>query len=431
MSLTFRLRVCLIFCLIAICTAMLLQWTYLNRIEEKTQRLSDLTVPVLASMRSVAEIQQDRVAGLTVGASSDQGIIPGATSLLDDLRSIRDATLTIRADAAETAHLAERIRLTEILVNGLVLLIALGPLWFMIELRIMSRLRTLTRHIQQMASGDLSKPLPKSGTDEIGEIFDAVEKSRQIDADLRRSNEELARFSYVAAHDLRAPLRAISNLVEWTIEDFTEELPEEASRNLTLIRSRTNRLAHHLSALLDYARAGQIEGEFGSFSLTEFVDDVRHHFNANDNFTIKIDQDCGPFGAYLTPLQTILINLLSNAAKHHDRDSGTIHVSCERYQNFIEITVADDGPGIARRYQEQIFVLFQTLKSRDEVEGSGLGLALVQKLASSLGGSVSLRSNPDIARGAVFTVRLPNQAVASAPVPHPVNIKDQKKGVAA
>jgi signal transduction histidine kinase len=56
---------------------------------------------------------------------------------------------------------------------------------------------------------------------------------------------------------------------------------------------------------------------------------------------------------------------------------------------------------------------------------------LVQKLANSLGGSVSLRSNPDIARGAVFTVRLPNQAVASAPVPHPVNIKDQKKGVAA
>jgi len=70
-SLTFRLRVCLIFCLVAICTAMLLQWTYLNRIEEKTQRLSDLTVPVLASMRSVAEIQQDRVAGLTAGASSD------------------------------------------------------------------------------------------------------------------------------------------------------------------------------------------------------------------------------------------------------------------------------------------------------------------------------------------------------------------------
>ncbi|WP_405117484.1 ATP-binding protein [Phaeobacter sp. BS23] len=150
-----------------------------------------------------------------------------------------------------------------------------------------------------------------------------------------------------------------------------------------------------------------MDGEHGSFNLTTFADELRLYFNSNSAFEIRVEQDCGSFGAYLTPLKTILINLVSNASKHHDRSSGTIRISSERYPNYVEITVADDGPGIPKQYQDQIFVLFQTLKSRDEVEGSGLGLALVQKLARSLGGSVSVVSNPDVARGTVFTVRVP------------------------
>ncbi|MFV1491103.1 HAMP domain-containing sensor histidine kinase [Phaeobacter sp. JH18-32] len=326
------------------------------------------------------------------------------------------AAMEFRQSAAETTRIVERIRFVDVAFNMCMLLISLALLWFMIEVRMISRIHRLTRHIQRMSRGELDDPINTSGSDEISEIAKAVEKSRLTAAALKRSNEELERFAYVAAHDLRAPLRAISNLIEWTEEDFADEMPADAQKNIGLIRNRTDRLSSHLSALLDYARAGQIEGEHGAFSLTHFADELRLYFNSNPEFEIKVEQDCGPFGAYLTPLKTILINLVSNASKHHDRSSGTIRLSSELYPNYVEITVADDGPGIPKQYQEQIFVLFQTLKSRDEVEGSGLGLALVQKLARSLGGSVSVVSNPEVARGTVFTVRIPLNSKSKKPL---------------
>ncbi|MFV1495040.1 HAMP domain-containing sensor histidine kinase [Phaeobacter sp. JH20_02] len=326
------------------------------------------------------------------------------------------AAMEFRQSAAETTRIVERIRFVDVAFNMCMLLISLALLWFMIEVRMISRIHRLTRHIQRMSRGELDDPINTSGSDEISEIAKAVEKSRLTAAALKRSNEELERFAYVAAHDPRAPLRAISNLIEWTEEDFADEMPADAQKNIGLIRNRTDRLSSHLSALLDYARAGQIEGEHGAFSLTHFADELRLYFNSNPEFEIKVEQDCGPFGAYLTPLKTILINLVSNASKHHDRSSGTIRISSELYPNYVEITVADDGPGIPKQYQEQIFVLFQTLKSRDEVEGSGLGLALVQKLARSLGGSVSVVSNPEVARGTVFTVRIPLNSKSKKPL---------------
>ncbi|MFV1754789.1 sensor histidine kinase [Phaeobacter sp. JH18-37] len=258
------------------------------------------------------------------------------------------AAMEFRQSAAETTRIVERIRFVDVAFNMCMLLISLALLWFMIEVRMISRIHRLTRHIQRMSRGELDDPINTSGSDEISEIAKAVEKSRLTAAALKRSNEELERFAYVAAHDLRAPLRAISNLIEWTEEDFADEMPADAQKNIGLIRNRTDRLSSHLSALLDYARAGQIEGEHGAFSLTHFADELRLYFNSNPEFEIKVEQDCGPFGAYLTPLKTILINLVSNASKHHDRSSGTIRISSELYPNYVEITVADDGPGIPK-----------------------------------------------------------------------------------
>ncbi|APG48051.1 sensor histidine kinase [Phaeobacter porticola] len=334
------------------------------------------------------------------------------------------AAMEFRQSAAETSRIVERIRFVDVAFNMCMLLISLALLWFMIEVRMISRIQRLTRHVQRMSRGHLDESIDTSGSDEIAEIAKAVEKSRLTSAALQRSNEELERFAYVAAHDLRAPLRAISNLIEWTEEDFATEMSSEAQKNISLIRNRTDRLSGHLSALLDYARAGQIDGERGAFSLSGFADELRLYFNSNPDFVIKVEQDCGLFDAYLTPLKTILINLVSNATKHHDKSSGTVRISSELYPNYVEITVADDGPGIQKQYQDQIFVLFQTLKSRDEVEGSGLGLALVQKLARSLGGNVSVVSNPDVARGTVFTVRLPLNAKAT-------NTQNDIQGLAA
>ena len=98
------------------------------------------------------------------------------------------------------------------------------------------------------------------------------------------------------------------------------------------------------------------------------------------------------FRSYRTPLRQVLQNLIGNAIKHHHEDRGEIVVSCEALGTSVRFTVSDDGPGIAPEFHERVFGMFETLRSRDAVEGSGLGLALVKKIVESLEGRVSLDS---------------------------------------
>ncbi|NNE53232.1 MAG: sensor histidine kinase, partial [Sulfitobacter sp.] len=98
-----------------------------------------------------------------------------------------------------------------------------------------------------------------------------------------------------------------------------------------------------------------------------------------------------------------------NAIKHHDRDGGQIIVRTRLEPGEMILEVEDDGPGICPFYQEKVFELFQTLRPRDEVEGTGLGLPIVKKLAEECRGSVTVRSDPDRARGTLFRVQLPDR----------------------
>ncbi|WP_288391865.1 ATP-binding protein [uncultured Herbaspirillum sp.] len=99
---------------------------------------------------------------------------------------------------------------------------------------------------------------------------------------------------------------------------------------------------------------------------------------------------------------------MSNAVKHHDRPQGTITVAVRRLaDDLAEFTVADDGPGIDPTFHQRVFQMFQTLRPRDEVEGSGIGLALVKKLVENAGGKISLLSNAPIQRGCTFMFTWP------------------------
>ena len=106
-----------------------------------------------------------------------------------------------------------------------------------------------------------------------------------------------------------------------------------------------------------------------------------------------------------TPLETVLRNLINNAIKHHDRADGHVHIVAEEHDDFVEFCVIDDGPGIHPQYHERIFELFQTLKPRDQVEGSGMGLAIVKKTVENYGGSITVESTEG--EGATFRFTWP------------------------
>ena len=107
------------------------------------------------------------------------------------------------------------------------------------------------------------------------------------------------------------------------------------------------------------------------------------------------------------PLELVLRNLIGNAAKHHDRDHGEIHVEASDRGRYHAFEVRDDGPGIPPEFHERIFGIFQTLKPRDAVEGSGMGLALVKRAVEVKGGGISISSDPSCGRGTTFRFTWP------------------------
>ena len=116
---------------------------------------------------------------------------------------------------------------------------------------------------------------------------------------------------------------------------------------------------------------------------------------------IAISGDLPSLTTNQAPLQQVFHNLIGNAIKHHDRQDGVIEITGQDLGSYFEFTVADDGPGIPEEYHRKIFQMFQTLKRRDEVEGSGIGLAVVQKLVTTYRGKITVVSQAG-ERGTAF-----------------------------
>ena len=236
---------------------------------------------------------------------------------------------------------------------------------------------------------------------------DVTEKEVLID-DLKRSNADLDNFAYVASHDLKAPLNAIKRLVTWVAEDCDAVLPQESKEDLNIVLSRVNRMEQLLNDLLSYSRIGKDYQESSEINLREFVVellsliDLPMGFVLNcDNVNIKVP---------LIPFNVVMLNLVSNAIKHHDSGNAKIEIKARSNSKGCTISIMDNGPGIDEKNRERVFKLFETLKPRDEVEGSGIGLSVVKKIIEFYGGNIKVESNSP--RGAKFTFKWPHKHMA-------------------
>jgi signal transduction histidine kinase len=221
----------------------------------------------------------------------------------------------------------------------------------------------------------------------------AMENSlRAALAESSRANVELQQFAYVASHDLRAPLRAIDSLTSWIEEDLKDQLTDEARTYMSLLRGRVGRMERLLIDLLDYARVGAGAQAVEMVDVASLIDGVMNLAHLPDGFVVEIEPPMPTFETARVPLQRILLNLITNAVKHHDRVGGRVKVAVQDVGAFWTFVVSDDGPGIPEDFWAKAFQMFQTLKPRDVVEGSGMGLAFVKKLVEGAGGEVSIES---------------------------------------
>ncbi len=228
--------------------------------------------------------------------------------------------------------------------------------------------------------------------------------SRQT-RELARSNADLEEFAYIASHDLRAPLRAIETLSKWIEDEVPQPVPEKAREHLHELRRRVRRMTTLTDDLLAYSRAGRETGELRAVDSAAMVRDVVFLLDPPAGFEIRMDDRMPVLQTFSAPLELTLRNLIGNAIKHHDREEGQVFVSAEDEGDVFRFEVRDDGPGIPESQYERIFKMFEKLESRDRVEGSGIGLALVKKIVESLGGRIGVR--PVAERGTVFSFTWP------------------------
>jgi PAS domain S-box-containing protein len=228
-------------------------------------------------------------------------------------------------------------------------------------------------------------------------------------AKLQAANQELEEFAYAASHDLKAPLRVIDNASRWLEDDLAEHLTAESRETMHLLRGRVKRMEKLLDDLLDYSRIGRTNEDLDSEICTgdALMANILALLAPADKFTVTVSASFADIRVRRMPLQQILMNLVSNAIKHHDKDKGRVDVSVEDRGDHLAFAVRDDGPGIAADFHEQIFKMFQTLKPRDRVEGSGMGLAMVRKNIAAFGGKLRLESAEGT--GSVFAFTLPKR----------------------
>ena len=220
---------------------------------------------------------------------------------------------------------------------------------------------------------------------------------------LKRQNQELDQYVYVASHDLKAPLRAIASLSEWIEEDLAGKLPEESSHQMQLLRGRVYRLQSLIDGLLAYSRIGRTEIILDTFNVEELLQDIIKALAPPPLFKIEINLAMPPLRAKKWLFKQVFFKLIDNAIKHHHCPVGHIHISVEEQSDFYQFAISDDGPGIAEEFHKKIFILFQTILARDVKENTGIGLAIAKKIVETEGGKIWLKSQDDAGTTFYFT----------------------------
>lgn len=238
----------------------------------------------------------------------------------------------------------------------------------------------------------------------IVDITDRKDREKK----LNKANENLEEFVYVASHDLRSPLRGISDLLGWIKEDLEETPNPKISQNVDRAKIRIDRLERLIEDLLSYARAGAIDKNLTHFKARDLVNTVLDLQPLRAGFEIRLEIDELEMCAEKTALETILRNLIANAVKHHDLDTGTIAIAVQAKGRFVEFAVSDDGPGIPSQVQNRIFKLFQTANGNTAHQNSGVGLAVSKRIAEAHGGWISVES-ADGQRGTTFRFFWPDK----------------------
>jgi PAS domain S-box-containing protein len=240
-------------------------------------------------------------------------------------------------------------------------------------------------------------------------VVEDIAQQKSLENDLRRSNEELEQFAYVASHDLKEPLRTLQTYTTFLISDLAANKTNRVKQDKEFIDSASTRMTSLIDDLLQFSRIGHTKIELAESNLSELVQNIINDLEAKileTNTSIDVDK----LPTIITDekyLRLAIQNLIQNAIKFcQEGVDPIIAISAQtRMDGKLLIDIKDNGIGIHPDHQVQIFGLFKKLHSNAVHKGTGLGLAIVKKIIQQLGGEITVASN--LGEGSTFTISLP------------------------
>ena len=250
-----------------------------------------------------------------------------------------------------------------------------------------------------------------SGSDEINarveqmeaEIFQSSQKVQAANQQLEAANKELESFSYSVSHDLRAPLRAMDGFSRAVLEDYGPQLPADGLRYLQIIRTSAQRMGNLIDDLLSFSRLSRATMCKRTINVRQLVHDTLEELQSQrEGREIQLDiADLPACEGDPALLRQVWINLLSNAFKYtQKRAAAVVEIGCKTDGRTNTYFVRDNGTGFDMRYASKLFGVFQRLHRAEDYDGTGVGLAIVQRVIHRHGGRVWAEAAVD--QGATF-----------------------------
>ena len=268
------------------------------------------------------------------------------------------------------------------------------------------KLHDLEGHMKVIKWADKREVLLTINMD-VTERKNATRELSRYAQELKRSNEELQQFAYVASHDLQEPLRMVTSYMQLLQQRYKEQLDADAQEFINYAVDGATRMKSLIQDLLTYSRVETAAREF----LVVEVNDVIKTIQRNLRFTLEetgasiTHVDLPKIRADEQQITQLFQNLISNAIKFRSDQTPHVHLDVKREGRFWQFCVQDNGIGIDQQYYQRIFVIFQRLHNRSKYPGTGIGLAICKKVVERHGGNIWVESTPG--QGTTFYFTLP------------------------
>ena len=218
-------------------------------------------------------------------------------------------------------------------------------------------------------------------------------------------NKELKDFAYIVSHDLKAPLRGINQLVQWIKADYSGAIDQDGIEMMDLLTDRVKRMNTLIDGVLQYSRIGRMNTDSEEIDLNVLVAETIDLLSFEDKVIVEIAEKLPVVEGDRVMYGQLFQNLISNAVKYNDKDEKRVDIAFEDGADFYLFRIQDNGPGIAEKFHERIFGIFQTVHNRENVDSTGIGLTIVKKIVDLYGGKIWVDSEEGQGASFNFTIK--------------------------